>query len=309
MIPRKQNDNNQPLPGMGAALDVIAHEVGHGYLEAILSKRGARNIGSTTFGNKVAGYKIGIAITEAFCDIFGKVAEGWARYENAGCTPTTSTASCGAYTGQTCGSSTSICRRGEYCSGNTCLPCVDECSQNTTQETKATMDWKFGHTYYKDGQHIFKQGTNGYKHFRDLSWQFSDIKCPHENNSDLTQLYLNSLFFSRLLALYGSTTDSLHGIPGYIRHRGDLEATEAILRETIAHMPAVPNKRTAERAWLATVPDLIKNMASRSKFFHPDKIGRMVLQAVFLRQAHSQPVQGRCQTNCDSASDNICEKN
>ena len=52
-----------------------------------------------------------------------------------------------------------------------------------------------------------------------------------------------------------------------------------------------------------------EHMRNRSKFVHPDKIGRMVLQAGFLRQAHSQPVQGRCQTNCDSASDNICEKN
>jgi hypothetical protein len=285
-----QTYNNQALPGLGAVIDLVGHEVGHGYLASNMERKYGypRNTNVYLSPN---GYPIGRAITEAFADGYGKIVEAEARYDYAGCINTYN-GSCGNHTSISCGSTT--CKRGEYCASSTCVACNEDCAANQTQIDLATMDLKFVHTYHQTGYPVL----NNNAFFRNLAPDTNDspISCSGSN----TQLfYDNGLFLSRLILLYHHGADRLRQISGYIRHKADLSVGEEFFKQTLLNLRVTsigPSRRYAEAAWLGTFGLAIKD--TPSPLWNAGKWDSMTNKAVQIMFKMIFPVTGQCTSNC-----------
>ena len=298
---RTQDSSGNPLPGLGGVVDLVSHEVGHGFIDVNIEQivSGASSGAYISPRTNNHPYKIGRAITEALADIIGKTAEMSARHSYAGCHANFEP-SCGGSSQADCGANPP-CERGEFCNNGICAPCHDAC---VTQKAAATVDWKFAHTYHNTAEHVFVGGDS----FRDLSWQPSPITCPTPTTTiDIVQRYTNGLFLSRLLALYNSTTDKFHGIPGYMRNVGDIAVQEKMLYAMMYNLPEDPSVRIAAQAWLAALADVIKFLPDA--YYNIEKMKRVTTQAGVLRTKHASPIQGKCTYLCDP-NDNkyVCVK-
>lgn len=234
-ITRSIGSQSQPLPGLGGAIDLVSHEVGHGYIAAFLKMRDENTGG--VFASGSGAYRIGSAITEGLADLFGKVAEAHARYSNSNCSPTISSPpipNCGQVLGVTCGSK--VCGYGEFCnSNNKCQPCHIDCPV----QSPAIINWNFA-TKYIDGENIFQNAdVFGRKIWDQTLWS---IDCHWgSGNTDNIQLYGNSLWLSGLISSYSTAIDPLFANNiGFIRNIYDITALEAVLRHTMKHIPSRP---------------------------------------------------------------------
>ncbi len=295
---------NNPLPGLGGAVDAVGHEVGHGYIATVLEVKLRYPSNTNSFTSPSPNFGIGRAITEGLADTYAKLSEARARYAHAVCTGSYNS-SCGAHETVSCGSST--CERGEYCANNTCVACNEECGANQTQIDRATIDPKFVHTYHKTGYPVFEDD----KFIRDLAPQprplgsGDPLSCQPLPES--IQWYANSAFFSRMALSYHTAPDRLRNINGYIRHAGDVAVGEDFFKQTLLNIRADstgPSRRDAEIAWLGSVGSLIKD--TPDAVWNYGKWEIVILRGFGIILKMLTPVQGKCTSGCITGSKYEC---
>ena len=317
-VTRFTDNNGQSLPGLGGVVDLVSHEVGHGYIAAFLKAK--HGIGAGIYLNGSGLYKVGSAITEALADIFGKLGEGHARYSKSNCTTVTHNSppvpNCGENPFVSCG--TGQCGIGEYCgTGGTCTPCHSDCPT----QSPAVINWNFATKYIDNDEDVFTNSdVFGRKIWKEDEWT---IICPRDNNSNSQgpnmQVYGNSVWFSGLIGSFSSKKDPLFSdVRGYIRNVYDLGALETIMRQVLKHLNSRPSAFDAFAVFAAglafhirIVPDQFINgpgiQRSASLALNSMKPWRSSGTCV------SSQVSGLCLSNsqncCNSTSRYICSRN
>ncbi|MCK6510493.1 hypothetical protein L6R29_11055 [Myxococcota bacterium] len=295
-----QTYQNNPLPGLGGVVDLVGHEVGHGYIASFIQTKGLPT-GTNTFVSPSANYQIGRAITEGFADIYGQLSEVRARYVHAACAGNYDP-SCGDHELQSCGST--VCERGEYCaSNNHCVACNEECGADQTQIARATLDPKFVHTYHKTGYPVLEDN----KSIRDLGPNPHGADIISCNQHEIVQYYHNSLFLSRMALSYHTAPDRLRNINGYIRHVGDVSVGEDFFKQTLLNIrggSTGPSRRDAEIAWLGSAGSLIKD--TPSAVWNARKWDIVTLRGLGIILKMLTPVQGKCTNGCIAGSKYEC---
>jgi len=282
---------NQPLPGLGGAVDLVAHEVGHGYIAAFLKSRDKNNSGKFASGS--GAYKIASAITEGLADMFGKIAEAHVQYGLSNCSLSNPpTSNCGQSSSILCGSI--ACKNGEYCQNNQCKPCRSDCPT----QTPAIINWEFA-TKYPDGEKIFTvDDVYGRKIWDENLW---GIDCHWDGTAtDNSQVYGNSIWLSGLISSYSTAEDPLFGNKmGFIRNIYDVIAIESVLRQTLKHIPGRPSAYEAFSAYAAGLLFYIKVISLDA--WNSSALQRAA--GIALNSSKSWRSTGKCQ---DSLVANIC---
>ncbi len=302
------DNNGNPLPGLGGVVDLVAHEVGHGYIDAYLKAK--HNYSGGYFPAYAGSYEIGRAISESLSDAFGKLAQIRARFDHVGCTPSypgnrqLPIANCGEWSSIPCGSGT--CARGEYCSNGTCKPCVEDCPSSSL----LTMNWNLAETY-TNGHQVF-DNTGGMRSLTNSSqWK---IVCPFESAStgDIQQ-YGNGSFFGGVLVSFNAATDPLFNNQSIIRNYAEVAIGELIVRHSISHMPKQPTAKAAFWIWASSLSEAIKYTLDSE--WNQHKFNNAV-QFVFQSGVDWKTSVGRCDINhpnynnlCSQDPLNCCDPN
>ena len=303
----RQTYNGQPLPGLGEVVDLVGHEVGHGYIASYLDSRPYPTRTHTFLSPGF--YEIGHAITEAFADAYGKLAEAEARFAHAQCSEGMIAYSCGNQESVPCHHpehSPKYCSRGEYCAFYTCFPCVDDC---VNQTTLATLDPKFVHTYHKTDYPVL-QGTSPHNSFfRDLTSATWNIQISCQTTpSNYTQRYENGLFLSRMLFGYLNAYDDFQQRNNYIRHRGDLAVAIELFTSTLVNLrdaDAGPSRRDAEIAFIGGMGSATKDIPN-ALWNQTNPFALMTTVVMPLVVKLFAPIPGKCTSNCIADSKYEC---